>query len=453
MTDDLLDNPRDAGAAVGAKASHETLLGDTNPVGTPLHDVLDLTSRDMGDNDDGSTLRLAWSARSDVGLVREHNEDSFLVRAPLFAVCDGMGGHAAGEVASTIAVHVIAEQTPAHATDVELGAAIEAANTKVIEGAATGVGEPGMGCTATAAFIEGDKMAVAHVGDSRIYLLNAGNLVRVTHDHSFVEELVDAGEITADEARVHPSRSVITRALGNDPTMYADHFTLGVEKGDRIIICSDGLSSMIDDSDIEALACTSPTPKECTDNLIGAALAAGGSDNVSVVTIDVVDDGVAEQHRRESLKKLRNLLIAIVAVVVAFAIGAAFFINQSWYVGNNLGTVGIYHGIKGSLFSLKLSSLTESTSINVSDLPDSTQKMLSEGIRVSSEEEARTTVESYRSQIDAEKTKAAETAETAQAATAAQSAASEQATSQAATSAAASTEAASTDAAATTGGE
>lgn len=132
-----------------------------------------------------------------------------------------------------------------------------------------------MGCTATCAYIENDTLAIAHVGDSRAYLLHEGTLIRVTRDHSYVEELVDAGEITADEARVHPNRSVITRALGSDPAMYADHFTLHIEEGDRLILCSDGLSSMIPDSDIENIATQSSTAQICVDNLVDAALAAG----------------------------------------------------------------------------------------------------------------------------------------------------------------------------------
>ena len=115
-------------------------------------------------------------------------------------------------------------------------------------------------------------MAVAHVGDSRIYLLHHGTLVRVTHDHSYVEELVDSGQITADEARNHPSRSVVTRALGSDPEMYADHFTLEVSDGDRIILCSDGLSSMILDDEIESIAVSNITPQNAADSLVSAAI-------------------------------------------------------------------------------------------------------------------------------------------------------------------------------------
>ncbi len=120
----------------------------------------------------------------------------------------------------------------------------------------------------------------------------------MTHDHSYVEELVDAGKITADEARVHPNSSVITRALGSDPAMYADHFTQHIEEGDSLILCSDGLSSMISDSDIENIATQYSTAQICTDNLVDAALNAGGPDNVTVVVVDVVDDGLMRDVAR-----------------------------------------------------------------------------------------------------------------------------------------------------------
>ena len=162
----------------------------------PHAPAFDLDSRPGAGLEMGADTRLSWAGRTDVGLVRGHNEDSYLVRNPLFGVCDGMGGHSAGEVASSIAVRTIASHAPEHADDTLLGAAIEAANGAVIQGAANGEGKPGMGCTATCCIIEGTKMAIAHVGDSRIYLLRAGTLVRLTHDHSYVEELVDAGEIT-----------------------------------------------------------------------------------------------------------------------------------------------------------------------------------------------------------------------------------------------------------------
>ncbi len=362
--------------------------------------------------DAGTTTTLMWGARSDVGCVRSHNEDSYLVQSPLFCVCDGMGGHAAGEVASSIAVETIAKTAPSSADAAQLAAAVEAANAAIIAAASNGLGKPGMGCTATCAYIEGNTIAIAHVGDSRAYLLHEDTLIRVTRDHSYVEELVDAGEITADEARVHPNRSVITRALGSDPAMYADHFCLNIEEGDRLILCSDGLSSMVPDGEIETIATKSSTAQICVDNLVDAALAAGGHDNVSVVVVDVVDDGRIKQilHRRR-----RNLIIAISAAVAALVIAAivcAVSISNSVFLGvNSDETVAIYKGIHSEIFGLKLYQIEDTTSVKVYDLPDDTRSRLEEGIAQDSVEQARHTISEYRTQIDEDETKQVENAE------------------------------------------
>lgn len=392
-----------------AAASTESGDRSTQVTNAPGRNQMPVENRPGSNTSTGSTDHLAWGARSDVGLVRGHNEDAFLVQAPVFAVCDGMGGHAAGEVASHIAVKTIGEQAPDHADEILLGAAVEAANEAVLEGSLSGIGKPGMGCTATSVLIENNLMAVAHVGDSRVYLLHNGTLVRITRDHSYVEELVDAGEITADEARVHPSRSIITRALGSDPDMYADHFTLDVSTGDRIILCSDGLSSMVPDKDIEELAVSNVTPQAAADTLVSAALTAGGHDNVTVVVVDVVEDGLAEVHRAE---RHRSVLvwagIAVLALILAgvVMIGLA---KNSWYVGNNDGTVGVFRGINDEFFGIPLYELVETSTVEVRDLPDAIQHQLEDGIGVANVIEGCDTVERYRDQIEDEKTKRAAT--------------------------------------------
>lgn len=385
------------------------------PGNAPGRAEMPVEGRAGADAVQGSNQYLSWGSRSDVGLVRGHNEDSFLLRAPLFAVCDGMGGHAAGEVASSIAVDTIGRNAPGTADDTLLGAAIEAANLAVINGAENGIGKPGMGCTASAVLVEGNKMAVGHVGDSRVYLLRRGTLVRVTHDHSYVEELVDAGEITADEARVHPSRSIITRALGSDPEMYADHFTLDVENGDRVIICSDGLSSMVPDSLIEDLAISSAMPQQAADNLVAEALAQGGHDNVTVIVIDVTDDGSRAIRRRRRRRTVIGWLAGLAVVCALAAAAATLFVLNSWYIGANGGYVAIYRGVQGNFLGIATSSLAEGTTISLEDLPESTQHSLKRGIGVSSLEEAERTVDGYRDQIDAEKTRAAAAADDAKA--------------------------------------
>ena len=381
------------------------------PANAPGRAEMPVEGRAGADAVSGSNEFISWGARSDVGLVRGHNEDSFLLRTPLFVVSDGMGGHAAGEVASSIAVETIGESAPGTADDVLLGAAVEAANRAVIRGAEEGIGKPGMGCTATAVFIEKNKMAVAHVGDSRAYVLRHGTLVRVTHDHSYVEELVDSGQITADEARTHPSRSIITRALGSDPDMYADHFSLEVNNGDRIILCSDGLSSMISDSELEAVAVSSATPQQAADNLVAAALTAGGADNVTVVVVDVLNDGLADAARRHLLHRAAGVS-GVIAAVLAFVLLVSFaFIRGEWYLGVDNGTVAIYRGINGEVLGISLSELVGTSAVAVSDLPSSVQDQLKTGIRVQSEQAALDTISSYHEQIYAEQERAAQLAQ------------------------------------------
>ena len=355
--------------------------------------------------DAGTTTQLMWGARSDVGCVRPHNEDSYLVQSPLFCVCDGMGGHAAGEVASSIAVETIAKTAPQSADAARLAAAVEAANAAVIEAALNGLGKPGMGCTATCAYIENDTLAIAHVGDSRAYLLHEGTLIRVTRDHSYVEELVDAGEITADEARVHPNRSVITRALGSDPAMYADHFTLHIEEGDRLILCSDGLSSMIPDSDIENIATQSSTAQICVDNLVDAALAAGGHDNVTVVVVDLVDDGVMREAQRVRRRNITIAAILALVFVLAAGIWAYTGVTGSYYLGTYQGNVAVWRGLPGKPLGLKLHWLESETTIKLSDLPEDTQNRLKAGIPQTSVDDAQDTISKYRHQIDEEQTR------------------------------------------------
>jgi protein phosphatase len=195
--------------------------------------------------------------------------------------------------------------------------------------------------------------------------------------------------------------------------MYTDHFTLDVSAGDRIIVCSDGLSSMISDKEIEDLSVSSVTPQAAADTLVSAALTAGGHDNVTVVVVDVLDDGLADIHRKERNRNVRTWLIIFVlglVVVVATLLG---IVRNSWYLGNNDGTVGIYRGINDSTLGIPFFELIETTSISVSDLPEATRLQLDQGIAVENENEGRATVERYRDQIDADKTRARQAAEAA----------------------------------------
>lgn len=373
--------------------------------------VLDLSGRPEGMADAGKNARISWAARTDVGSLREHNEDSYLAKPPLFAVCDGMGGHAAGEVASSIAVHALAKYAPSVADAQALGEAVEAANQAVIEAPANGEGRQGMGCTCSACLIDGTHMAVAHVGDSRIYLLHAGTLVRVTHDHSLVEELVDAGEITADQARTHPHRSWVTRALGSDPDMYADRFTLDVQTGDRVILCSDGLSSMVEDAEIEDIAVSTPSPEVCVDALVSAALIAGGHDNVTCVVVDVLSDGTEEAALSSARRAMKVWVLGACAVLVIFLALGSILLSRCWYLSTTDGYVTVYQGVEGDFLGIPLSRLDLKTDLETTELPQAIQNQLSDGIPMGSEDEALTCVESYRQQLADEKASAQSTAE------------------------------------------
>ena len=180
----------------------------------------------------------SFGSRTDIGCLRDHNEDSLVVTPPLFAVADGMGGHAAGEVASEIAVRVLSELAPEHPDGEALGRAIEEANRAVIQAAREGRGRQGMGTTMTAAMLEGERLVIAQVGDSRAYLLHQGKLQQLTRDHSLMADMIEAGQLTPEEARTHPQRSVITRALGSDAHLHPDIYEINVETGDRLLILS-----------------------------------------------------------------------------------------------------------------------------------------------------------------------------------------------------------------------
>lgn len=237
---------------------------------------------------------LRIGARTDVGRVRAGNEDSLLVSddGRLIVVADGMGGHQGGEVASATAVATL------HA-EVEAGRSVEdavvAANRAVLERAD---GDPtlrGMGTTVTGGIVEGSSLRIAHVGDSRAYLLRDGALRQVTVDHSVVAELIAAGELTEEEALVDRRRSMITRALGIERDVVVDVVTVDLRGGDRLLLCSDGLTTMLRDPAIHGILADTTDPDAAAVALVDAANAAGGADNITVIVADVtvVEDTVA----------------------------------------------------------------------------------------------------------------------------------------------------------------
>ena len=369
-----------------------------------------------------------FGSRTDVGSVREQNEDSLIVNPPLFVVADGMGGHAAGEVASEIAVNTIQELAPDHADAEALGHAVEEANRDIINAALAGEGREGMGTTVTAAILERDKLVIAQVGDSRAYLLHNGELTQLTRDHSLMANMIEAGQITPEEARFHPNRSVITRALGNDPDTLPDLYEINVEDGDRLLLCSDGLYSMLEDDEIAAVMRRVSDPQRCASTLVNGAIAAGGHDNITVIVADA--EGRAQQKRRRIAIRTK-ITIAFVLLLLAGILAAAawggytYLHNTAYLAKTDSGMVAVYRGVPGDVLGFGYSELVEETDIPVSKLSPSAAERISENMRVNSVDEAFELVESYREEITAKQTSQKTTA-SAQAASSAAAAAEEE---------------------------
>jgi serine/threonine protein phosphatase PrpC len=233
-------------------------------------------------------MRLRAGVASDRGLVRLNNEDSYLVRRGLYAVCDGMGGARAGEVASEMACRGLLEIEPDDASAEDLADTVVEIDLAIVRRSLVEEDLVGMGTTLTAALAGEGSLTLAHVGDSRAYRLRSGGLDQLTEDHSWVAEMVRRGELTPAQAAVHPHRSVITRVLGSGGELRPDIVEVPVEEGDRILICSDGLTSMVSDERIAEILGQNDEPPTAARLLVEAALASGGEDNVTVVVIDVL---------------------------------------------------------------------------------------------------------------------------------------------------------------------
>lgn len=260
----------------------------------------------------GVGLTLAWGAATDTGKRRKHNEDSFIAESPVFAVADGMGGHAAGDVASAAVVTRLAAAVGGDFGDAE--AVITALNDATADiSEAADDNHLGVGTTATGAVLtlQGDEVfwTVFNVGDSRVYLFENNELTQVTVDHSVVQELVAAGLIAAEDAEEHPESNVITRAVGFNSAPRPDFWVIPVRKGLRLLVCSDGLTKEVDDEHIRLHLAAGLTPIETAQALVDAALAAGGRDNVTTVVVDVIEasdpvevEQTIPRHKRASEK-------------------------------------------------------------------------------------------------------------------------------------------------------
>ena len=226
------------------------------------------------------------------GRKRRHNEDAWVCEPPLFAVADGMGGARGGEIASRVAATALGEAVDGSGED-RVVALIREANRKVFERASEDSDASGMGTTMTVALVEDGVVSIGHVGDSRAYLIRDGELEQLTEDHSLVAELVRSGRLSPEEAETHPQRSVITRALGTDPDVDVDSFSVEAKAGDLFFICSDGLTSMIDDQTIlEAVERHRTNLDAVAKELVDAANRSGGEDNITVVFFEFADERV-----------------------------------------------------------------------------------------------------------------------------------------------------------------
>ena len=231
----------------------------------------------------------AYAVASDTGRRRRRNEDNYVVAPPLFAVADGMGGAQAGEVASQLAASALEGGDSDGLSGIErIDALIQEANRRIFDRASTDPTASGMGTTMTVALVEGMTVAIGHVGDSRAYLVRGEQMEQLTDDHSLVNELLKTGKLSEEEAQAHPQRSVITRAVGTDPDVDVDGFSIEAEDGDVFLICSDGLSDMVEDEEIlEVVHANRSDLDKAVKALVAAANRGGGEDNITAVAFQI----------------------------------------------------------------------------------------------------------------------------------------------------------------------
>ncbi len=384
-----------------------------------------------------TSLTYRYVALTDTGLRRQANQDSGYASNRLLVIADGMGGAAAGDLASAEAMHIIRQLDRDLDGDAmaALQDAVERANARLGELIAADPAVEGMGTTLEAMLWDGSKIAFAHLGDSRAYRLRDGALEQVSTDHTFVQSLVDEGKISRDEARVHPHRSLLLRALLGRDDNEADYNWLQPMAGDRYLLCSDGLSDMVGDNVIE-MALSAETIDMAATELVRLALEAGGYDNVTVVIAEFVEEGsddhpvasadgqpqlvgaAANQARPRTGKaadpktaeakafdpeelryaprppsRLRWLrwtaLVVAVAAILAIAGGVAYSWSQSQYfVASHEGKVTIFKGVQAKLPGITLQHIDEVTDVEVETLPDFRREQVRAGIEASSRAEA-----------------------------------------------------------------
>lgn len=403
----------------------------------------------------------ASAAVSHVGKVRSTNQDSGYAGHNLFVVADGMGGHAGGDVASAIAIKRIGEADQAFESATEASLIIQDSIREIIQEISATVLEhaelTGMGTTLTSLAIDDHVVAVNHIGDSRLYLLRAGELSQITTDHTFVQRLVDAGRITEEEARVHPRRSVLMRVLGDvEARPDIDSLILDTHDGDRWMLCSDGLSGVVSFDEIRKTMSGTDGAKPVADRLVRAALDGGAPDNVTVIVVDIgeppaparpplivgsaanpiafgasentraralrltpfrpapvqeahfepaesgyLDELIAEDRRRVRRRKITWAvsIVVILGVILGVCLAAYNWTQTRYFVGQNAGVVTIYQGVQQDIGPISLHHVVQKTDIPVSKLASYDQSLVEGTISAGSLADAQQVVDRLRADM------------------------------------------------------
>jgi len=372
------------------------------------------------------TLVLRYSARSDRGLVRQNNQDAVYAGPRLLALADGMGGHAAGEVASSLVISALVpldEDDPGDDLLAELRDATVEGNSAITRHVADAPDLEGMGTTLTAILFAGSRLGLVHIGDSRAYQLREGSFSQITKDDTFVQSLIDEGRITEEEAHTHPQRSLLLRAITGqdiDPSLTIRE----ARPGDRYLLCSDGLSGVVSDETLADTLAGYRDPRECADRMIELALRGGGPDNITCIVADVVDidfgddapimggsvgDGGDDGPRPDSAaarasattmtravpkvapvtatapKRRSPLRVAIAVIGVLVVLGGAGILAQMWvlqqyYIGADGEQVAIFQGVRGEVLGVPLQRASQQTDIALNDLPETERSAVRDGI-------------------------------------------------------------------------
>lgn len=364
-------------------------------------------------------MKVRVGATTDVGVAREQNEDAYLVRAPIYAVADGMGGHQGGEVASQLALEVL-DRMSREDHELDLRSAVRDANRQVLERASGDSSLSGMGTTLTLLRVEGPRVRLAHVGDSRAYLLRDDELRQLTDDHTLVNRMVQEGKLTENEAKIHPHRSILTRALGVDGDIEVDIFTVDLDAGDRILLCSDGLTSIVSDDEIRTVLSSQADPQEACDELVSAANRGGGPDNITVVVLDI-DEGEEdedgpppeepipspEERPREAAPRARWprrvflwVLVPLVLVIGGLLVARAY-IGSQWFVGIHDGNVALFRGLPAEIAGFDLYTLVERTDLSAARaVALQPYRDLEDGITADGEDDAREVIEQIEEDLE-----------------------------------------------------